>query len=152
MLQAVAKGWFSRGFRIEEEGTPVAELAVGVGGASVEVEGTVYRMRREGLLHGAFLLEADGREAARAEKPSLFRACFTVRFPRGECVLRKDSLLGLGFGVHSGNERVGEIRRSGLLARRAEIDLPADWPLAARLFLFWLAQIVWKREAAAASS
>jgi hypothetical protein len=36
-------------------------------------------------------------------------------------------------------------------ARRSNIDLPADWPLPIRIFLFWLAFLMWKRQSQAAS-
>jgi hypothetical protein len=38
-----------------------------------------------------------------------------------------------------------------MFSRRANIDLPAEWPLPTRAFLFWLALLMWKQEQAAAS-
>ena len=32
------------------------------------------------------------------------------------------------------------------------VDLPGDWPLPLRVFVFWLAFIIWKRQNAAAAS
>ena len=53
------------------------------------------------------------------------------------------------FGLFEGGVPVGRIAPAGWFGRRAVIDLPADIPLPAQLFLLWLVLVLWRRAAAA---
>jgi hypothetical protein len=56
------------------------------------------------------------------------------------------------FDLFDGEKQIGSIYPLGIFTRRSNIDLPDDWPLAIRVFLFWLAFIIWKRQHQAAAS
>ena len=83
------------------------------------------------------------------------RACSGIdsrsNLPDGPCVLRKTSLSGRRFGVFVGDRAAGEMAQTGFFARRIRLSLSADWPDAIQIFLFWLALVIWNREAAAAA-
>src|SRR5215471_21693467 len=77
MLRASPVGWFSWNFVLSEDGERVAEIDLAwlreAGQLSVGHDS--YRVYREGIMSGAFILEKDGVQLARAEKPSaMFRS------------------------------------------------------------------------------
>lgn len=154
MLEAVQKGILSGDFRLEREGEPIADLDVSTWGtrAGVRVDGVDYEMRREGLLSGDFVLEANGQTLARAEKPSALRSVFELSLGPRRYTMKKRSFFSSGFALLDGGRELGSLHRRGLLQRRVEIRLPDDWPVAAQVFVFWLAHIIWSREDAAAAS
>jgi hypothetical protein len=102
--------------------------------------------------HDASQVAASASWATRARKPSVFRNRFEVELPDRICELRKISWSGRRFGVFEGDRLAGEMARSGFLGRRISLSLPADWPAAIHVYLFWLALVIWNREAAAAAS
>ncbi|HEX2206805.1 MAG TPA: hypothetical protein VHG93_03930 [Longimicrobium sp.] len=153
MIEAVPTSWFSGDYLLQQPHGTVAELDVSAWRekAEFEVQGGRYRLSREGMRSGAFVLESQGQMLARAVKPSAFRARFEVQFAGRTYELRRGGWASSSFGVFAGHQQVGSVRRAGVFSRRAYIDLPDDWPLAAQVFIFWLALVIWNRERAAAS-
>ena len=41
---------------------------------------------------------------------------------------------------------IGEVRPLGIFTRKAAIDLPDALPVAVRIFIAWLAILLWKRD------
>lgn len=84
-------------------------------GADLRMKGEPFRIFRESLLSGAFVLEAFGEELARAEKPSAFRRRFVIHFAGRRFELEAVSLFGRSFvmldqgsdGAAQGVERKG---------------------------------------------
>jgi hypothetical protein len=103
------------------------------------------------LFSGDWIIERSGKAVARATKPSALQNRFEVALPNRMVVLRRLSLFTRRFGVFDGETQIGTISPQGIFTRRATVDLPADWPLAIRAFLFWLVFLMWKRQNAAAS-
>ena len=52
-----------------------------------------HRVFREGAMSGDFIIEAGGRELARATKPSAFRHTIVVHYGRRDYTLRKPSVV-----------------------------------------------------------
>ncbi len=81
MFELVPLGWFSWDFSVLQNGSPIAEIDIsswrekGV----LAVGGSSYNVYREGLMSGAFVLESNGAQLARAEKPSALRRSFTIQ-------------------------------------------------------------------------
>ncbi|MBW3571579.1 MAG: hypothetical protein KY467_10775 [Gemmatimonadetes bacterium] len=150
MIEAVPTGLFSNGFRLQQPHGTVAELHVSGWREKAEfaMHGGRYRLYRQGFASGAFVLEGNGRILARAVKPSAFRARFHVEVGGRTFELRRTAWSG-NFGLFDGGTQVGTIRRAGMFTRRAIIDLPGDWPLAAQVFVFWLALVIWNRDQSA---
>lgn len=153
MLEAIPRGIFSNDFQLRHRGRVVAELDVSTWRekAEVEIEGVRYRLYREGLLSGAFVLERDGQVLAQAVKPSAFRSQFEVETVGRRFSVRKISMWSL-FGVFEGDSQIGSISQARWFTRRMHVDLPADWPIALQVFVFWLALLIVRREAAAAGA
>jgi hypothetical protein len=150
VIEAVPQGWFSNSYRLQQPHGTVAELDVSNWRekAEFDVEGGHYRLYREGFASGAFVLERDGKTVARALKPSAFRARFQVEIGGRAFELRRGGWTS-NFGVFDGERQVGSIRRAAMFTRRAIIDLPDAWPLAAQVFVFWLVLVIWIRDQAA---
>lgn len=154
MLEAVQRGWFTNDVCLLWRGEALAVLNVSTlrTKADLEFRGERYRCYREGHLTGAFLLEQDGVVLARAEKPSVLRSHFTVQLAGRDYLLKKRSAWSRSFVLYENETEVGYLHRSGFFVRRVQVEFPEGWPLAAQVFIFWLALIVWTREGAAAAS
>jgi hypothetical protein len=153
MIEAVPKHIFSNDYVLRGTDGRVAELDVSSWRERAEfvLDGVSYRLYRDGIV-GPFVMERDGAVIARARKPSTVRNRFEVELPDRTCELRKTSLSGRRFGVFEGDRAAGEMAQAGFLGRRIRLSLPADWPAAIHIFLFWLALVIWNREAAVAAS
>ena len=154
MLEAIPAGIFSNRFRLEQENQLLGEFDPSIWRekALLELEDGTYQLYRERHFSGDFVLEHDGKIAARATKPSAFRGIFELELSNRQLVLRKPSVWSRSFVVLDGEKEIGRIRRLGVFGRRTNIDLPGEWPVSARVFVFWLAFLIWKREQAAAAS
>ena len=154
MLEAVPSNIFSSSFRLEEEGRLLGEIGASLwrDKATLEIQDGTYELYREGQFVGDFVLEHNGNILARASKPSAFRNRFDVELPNRRLMLRKLGALSRRFGLFDGDRQVGGVYPLGIFTRRSSIDLPAEWPLPLRVFVFWLAFIIWKRQNAAAAS
>jgi len=113
----------------------------------VTIDGVEHRVYREGVLSGDFILERHNTVLARATKPSAFQKTMIVTYKEREYVLRKPSAWRRAFVVVEGDRQVGSLSPHSAWTRKATVDLPAEWPLAVRTFVIWLAIILWKRDA-----
>jgi hypothetical protein len=152
VIEAVPTRWFSGDYRLQQPHGTVAELDISAWRekAEFDVEGGRYQLDREGRPTRAFVLMRGGELLARAIKPSAFRSRFEVQFAGRTFELRREGWRS-DFSLYAGTERIGSVRRAGAFTRRAIIELPDDWPLAAQVFVFWLALLIWNRQQAAAS-
>jgi hypothetical protein len=139
MLEAIPTNIFSSNFRLQQNDNLLGEVEASIwrDRAVLEIGEGTYQLYREGQFSGDFVLEHNGNVVARARKPSLFRNQFAP--------------LSRRFGLFDGERQLGSVYPLGIFTRRSNIDLPSDWPLPIRAFVFWLAFIIWKRQNAAAS-
>lgn len=149
MLTAVPKGLFSWDFTLCNGDRPVAEvgLAFWPERGSLNAEGTNFTVRREGLLSGAFLLETAGKVVARAVKPSMFQRRIEIEFGEDRYLLETASYFGRAMRIKRGGEIIGVFQPKGFFTWRMDVDLPDNIPMAIRGFIFWLAVVLWKRDA-----
>src|SRR5262244_1926475 len=154
MLRATPVSWFSWNFLVSDEGAPVAEINLAwlreAGQLSVGEES--YRVYREGVMSGAFILEKDGTRLAKAQKPSAVFRSFAVDYNGRRFTLEAESAFRRKFVLKDGEERIGSIFPEGALTRKCIVDLPANIPLAVRVFMIWLVIILWKRESDGAAA
>jgi hypothetical protein len=153
MLEAIPTNIFASNFRLQQNDNLLGEVEASIwrDRAVLEIGEGTYRLYREGQFSGDFVLEHNGNVVARARKPSLFRNRFEVELPNQLLELRKLGPLSRRFGLFDGERQLGSVYPLGIFTRRSNIDLPSDWPLPIRVFVFWLAFIIWKRQNAAAS-
>lgn len=157
MLRAVPDGWFSYDFTVfDRSGTPVAraDLANLRETAKLEVGGTRYEAHREGWASKEFVLETqDGRVVAVAEKPSAWKERLVFEHGGNRYELKKESAWRSAFVIsREGVGLVGSIRRRGFFNREWTVDVPEELPLEVRVFIVWLAVILWKRADSSAAA
>ena len=154
MLKAKPNSFFSWKFTIfDEAGRSIAAIDIRWvrEAGEVRLDGRTCRIYREHLLGGAFVLEEDGKEVARAEKPSALLRSFTVRHGGKQYVLQAASPVVRTFVLSENDHPIGTIKPEHALTRKALIDLPADMPLPVRIFMVWLVLVLWKRDAESSS-
>jgi hypothetical protein len=148
MLQVIPKRWYSPDLSVMEESRPLAAIDASWWRekAVLTIEGRRYRVFREGLMSGAFVLESAGTVLARAEKPSAFRRTLLIHHDGREYTLRATSVLRRHSVLWSGSKQIGSLTPNSIFTRSAAVDLPVEWPAPVRVFIVWLAAIVWMRE------
>ncbi len=154
MLQLTPQGWFGWNFDVLHDGNKIAEIKTSIlpEGGSFSIDGASYRIWREGMFSGEFLLDRDGQTVARAQKPSAFRSLFEITHLDRSYTLKKESLLSRSFVLLEGDVAVGSIRSEGRLSRKATVSLPEAMPAPVQLFVIWLVILLWKRESDAANT
>ncbi len=147
MLKAIPKRWFSWDFTIIEGSQQVADIDVSWWRERglLTVHGIDYMVYREGLM-GAFILELDGTVLARTEKPSAFHRTFLIEHENKQYTLRAMSAFRRAFLLLDGSRKIGSISTRGFFTRRATVESPEELPLPAKVFIIWLAVILWKRD------
>jgi hypothetical protein len=153
MLQMIPKP-FSWTFSVMDGAEPVADSvdrSWWSDKGELTVQGVTYTARREGVMSGAFVLESTAGVLARATKPSAFRRSLIVEHSGRQYTLRAASALRREFVLRDGSTRIGSVAPEGFFTRRATVDLPPALPLAVRVFIVWLAVVLWKHEQAAAA-
>ena len=154
MLRLEPIRWFSWAFTVDDDGRPLGTLDIsnwrerGV----LTVAGRTFTIARQGFVSGDFRLESDGTIVATANRPSVFRRGFAVTFSGRTLRLRPRSAWGRALVLHEGEREVGDIRRRSMWSRGATAMLPDTLPMPVRLFVLWLAVLIWKRDDDAAAS
>jgi hypothetical protein len=154
MLQAIPKRWFSWDFTVLQGSTRLADIDMSLWRekGALTVQGKTYQVYREGLVSGAFVLESPESVVARATKPSAFRRAFLIEHAGKQYTLRAKSAFRRGFVLLADDREIGSLSPQELCTRRAAIVLPEDLSLPVKVFIIWLAVILWKREAEAGAA
>ncbi|HKF55531.1 MAG TPA: hypothetical protein VKJ45_08815 [Blastocatellia bacterium] len=148
MLRVTPSSWFSWNFIVFEGDDQVADVRLAVLREAGEliVRGKAYRVNREGIMSGAFILREGDLELARAEKPSAFHRSFQVDHAGRNYVLGAESAVRRKFVLNENGETVGSVSPLNAFTRKCLVDLPVDIPLPVRVFMIWLVIILWKRD------
>jgi hypothetical protein len=149
MLQAIPKRWFSWDFTVLQGSTPLADIDMSLWREKgvLTVQGKTYQVYREGLVSGDFVLKSPESVVARATKPSAFRRSFLIEHAGKQYMLRAKSAFRRGFVLLDGQREIGSLSPEGFCTRRSAIVLPEGLPVPVKVFIIWLAVILWKREA-----
>lgn len=101
-LNAIPKRWFSWDFYVLDGARQVAEIDVAWWReqGQLTVEGVPYKVNREGLMSGDFVLEAAGAVMARAEKPEALLRRFLIEYEGREFTLRAKSVFRRKFTLN----------------------------------------------------
>ena len=149
MLRAYPQSWFSWKFRIlDVSDRHIATIDIGwvrEDGELCLAERT-FRLFRERLFGGAFILEYNGQEVARAQKPSAFLRSFAVSYRGRRFKLQAASPVVREFRLIENDRPVGTVRPENAFTRKAVIDLPDSIELPVQIFLAWLVLVLWKRD------
>jgi hypothetical protein len=146
-MRARPKHWFSWGFDLYLD----SAFLVGFDtswlreGGRFTYQDRAYRLSREGLWSGDFLLTADEQVLARATKESAWVRRFIIRTGQRELILEATSAFTRGFRLVEGAASVGGIAPDCLFTRACTLELPDDLPVPVQVFLFWLVVLMWRR-------
>lgn len=146
MLEAVSQS-FTTNLQFREDGKVVGEMdrALVLETARVDLDDGTYSFYRDQVFGGDYILDGKGQTLARASKPLWWKADIDVELSRRGVKLRKTSIAFRRFAVFEGANQVGMISPT-LVSGGAKIDLPPEWTLVERIFLFWLCSLMWKRQ------
>ena len=132
--------WYSWDYTVKSGDRTVAVLDF----ASWRVRGEIvigdvtHRVFREGAMSGDFIIEAGGRELARATKPSAFRDTMIVHYGGRDYTLLKPSIWRRTFALLDGERQIGTIEPESAWTRRAIARFESDWPMPIQTFVIWL--------------
>jgi hypothetical protein len=158
MLEAIPTNLFATKFWLQQDNKLLGEIGAAFWGenARLDLEDGSYGLYRDGLLGGDYVLERKGEILARASKRSAFKNNFEVQLPDRRLELRRPSAWSWNrlrltrnaprFDLFDAEEPVGSIYPVGAFTRHTIIDLPDNWSLPIRAFLFWLAYTSWKSQ------
>ncbi len=113
--------------------------------AELDLDDGRYSFYRDQVIGGDYVIERKGQIIARATKPKWWRSNLDVELFKRSVKLRRPSILMRRFGVFEQGRRAGTIHPAWLTGR-SKIDLPPDWTLLDRVFLFWLCSLLWRRQ------
>ncbi len=94
-------------------------------------------------MSGAFVLESGAGVLARAEKPSALHRSVVIEHSGRRYTLRAKSALRHELLLFDDFKQIGSLSPEGILARGATVDLPREWVLPVRIFVMWLASMLW---------
>ena len=145
-------------FHIFQDDEQVADIDLNLlkEGADIEIKGETFRMFREGLVSGDFVLQAYGKEIVRADKPSVFKRRFAVHFAGRRFILEAVSAFRRTFVAREELEdgsgvEVGRMTPIKWYKRSATVRFDDDLPLAVDIFMIALVLLMWKRSAESSS-
>jgi hypothetical protein len=151
MLEAIPRHWYSWHYDLMEGVTHLAEVRVSSwrDAGQLTVGQNTFRVYRQGLFKGAFLLESDASILAQAEKPSAFGRSLDIQHQGRHYILKTVSVFGRKLVLLDGSVEIGS---RTIFGRRATVNLPEDLPAPLKAFIVWLAVLLWKRDAATGAS
>jgi hypothetical protein len=143
-----AAHWYSLDFNVTEGARHLAHVDVSawLEKGILTIDGVAHRVYRQGMMHGDFLLEREGVVLARATKPSAFRNRFVIRHDGRTYELARASIWQRRFVVRSGDAEIGSLQPTSAWRRDAAVNPPEQWPLPFKVFVIWLAIIIWNRQ------
>lgn len=148
-IEARPRHVFSWGFNL---GTPEGPLTtvdlswIREGGRMVW-RGRDYRFGREGLWGGDFYVMCGEEPLAVATKESSLFRRFVVTVGTRRLVLEAASPFTRRFLIREGTREVGSIAPRHPFTRVSTLRFPDDLEVPVRVFLFWLAALMWRRAA-----
>jgi hypothetical protein len=148
MLYAVPRSIFSWGFEVylDNDLLAVIDMAWVREGGDFSHEGCNYQLRKEQMFSGNFSIESDGKSVATASKTAFVRS-FEIRTENQAYTLKAVSPFTRSFVLEQDGHVVGRISPNHPFTRKCVIDLPQELSIAARLFIFWLVLLMWRRAA-----
>ncbi len=145
-----AAHWYSLNFDVKDGERQLAQVDVSAlkEDGVLTIDGVAHGVYRDGVIRGDFLLERDGIVLARATKPSAFRNRMVIRYDGQTYEMEKASVWRRSLVVQSGGAEIGSIAPTSAWRRTAAVKLPQPWPLPLKVFVIWLAIVIWNREMA----
>ncbi len=150
-IDAVPVGMLSSSYRFLDGDRTVAEIKISAWRerGSISVDERHFEVGRDGLT-GPFELTGERGRLVTAQKRTIWRDDFDLRLTDGpRFQLGKAAWWGRTFLVRDEyGTTVGSVEPAGWFSRSARVDLPCDWDVATKAFVFFVASACWRRAAA----
>jgi len=152
MLEIRRRRFFSKGYIAEENGVVVAELSQSAWRARGEmmIDGKSFVIKKQGALKETFTLWDGDLPLVEVRQIGAFRSTFEFNSGGGSYRMRRKAWYSSSYLVERNSMVVGSVRPRGLFASGVIVELPTQLPLAARVFIGWIALV--RQEAAAAAA
>ena len=151
MLVAKPHSCFSWSFSIfDDEGNQIADISQQWFRERGEfrIGSHTFGVQRDSLLEGIFSLRQDDSVLVTAKKKSMFLRSFDVQIGNTSYTLAAVHPFTRRFILQDQNgQNLGEVCPSHLFTRQATITFSEEFPVAIRVFFFWLVLILWRRQA-----
>jgi len=147
LLIAVRPVFSATSFSFVEDGKVVGEMERSMWRetAELDLDDGRYSFYRDQVIGGDYVIEHKKQTLARATKPKWWRSNLDVELFKRSVKLRRPNIFRRRFAVLEGGRQVGIIH-PGWITGRSKIDLPTDWTVLDRAFLFWLCSLMWRRQ------
>ncbi|MGD9128619.1 MAG: hypothetical protein PVH19_14680 [Planctomycetia bacterium] len=149
MLIAKPRHWFSWCFHIlDEEGNLLTDISQHWFREQGEfsIGEYTFQLQRDSMWDGLFSLRENDSVLVSAQKTSMFLRSFEVQIGNTFYTLKAENAFTRKFVLRDQEGRYwGEVRPKHPFTRRSEISFSNEFPVAIRVFLFWLALILWRR-------
>lgn len=150
VLEFAPTGLFKmRHYRITQAGVAMGEIDFrGMRQrAGITIGGATCTAAREGIMSGAYYLEANGTRVASAVNASAFKGGFIVQAGDRTITLTRASAFGRAYALTENGARIGTIAPQGFFSRKSKAELPDDLAPELQAFLIWLVILIWQRQA-----
>ena len=149
IIRCLPRGVCSWDFYLTSEGQEAdLEIDWGFEQGSIKIDDVVLDIKKHGAFSGHWTLEVEGKVIASAKKEDAFRRTFMIEDAAGLWTLKAISAFGRSFQILEGSSVVATIRPDHAFTRRATIELQSSsLSFSSAAFAFWLAILMWKRNA-----
>lgn len=143
MLKVIFKPW-SYNFCVIDGAECLAEavdLSWWRDRGELRIQGAAYTARR---CRSSYILQSAEGVLAHAERPRMLSGELAIEHLNHRYTLRQSSLFRSDFQLLEGCSQIGSIIPKGFFTRSVSVELPETFPLVLRVFVIWLAVVLWK--------
>lgn len=147
MVQVNHEGVFRSRYVLEQVGREIATIKMSPWRESAEViiEGKQTEFYRENFVNGDYVLKFRDKVYIKAKKPSFWKYEMIIHASDHTFELKPCGLFTNSYEVYQDEIKKGEISRTAWFKKNAKMDLPDDWPVVLKVFIFLLVIVLWDR-------
>ena len=154
MLELKKRSLFSSEYVARENGVVVGELSRSKwrDQGEITVQGKSLKLKKRGALKDTFTLFDGDAAIVEVTQPSALRSKLAFQYDEKDFEIRDKAWYSSTMLVESGGSVVGSVSSRGPFSSGAIVALPDSLPLAAKVFIGWVAMVRWDSAAAAAAA
>ncbi len=141
----------SKEYAVEQNGVQVASLRRSRwrDSGEIAVQETHLSVHRRGMMKDVFKLKSGGSVLAEVRQDKPLRHDLSFDYGEQSYKIRRTGWLRKVLMVESNGQVIGNVTPRGHLVSTAIEELPSEWPVPIKVFLMWIALVLWDREDAA---
>jgi hypothetical protein len=147
-LNVIPQNWYSWHFKVTDGEKEIAAINMSQWRekGTLQIKDVALKVYRKGWLKGSYALTVDGLELAHAEKPGIVRRTILIYHAQNHYTLTAASVFRRKMLLMQGDKVIGTLAPQGAFSRRMIAELPDALSEPLRIFIIWLALLLWKRE------